>query len=505
MIVKPKGTFIESQQFSFLISGEYGRCYNEPHSLLVSGQNKIYNYQTHAEITNVLPSSGSVEGGTAITINGNYFYDRAQTTVTVGGVPCVIYKITDTAIACITQKAPVTKDTYPGSRGILWEKWTNTNSFDDTDWNTDADDYISEVQLDGSSPKNTGDYFVGRLRGYFVPPRDGEYRFLIRSNDNSQLFFSYSGDTTNMAVIAQCPQQCSEWTKYSEQSSAKLSLQGGSPYYIEARYKEGSGGDYLEIGFEMFDAPVTNAQIKSAHNEKQNIAIESTVNLETQVSTNSQIKSAHNEKQYIAIESTVNLETLSLLAVGTNEVQEVKIAYAGCAGETDEEMGACNVTENFWLTYEGRSTDAIPVSASAEEVEDHLSNLTSIPLMVALEENDVIFTYTVVFETYEDLSLLGADSSDPSLVGTDVVEISSGSHASNTNLSLLGVDSSDPSLVEMDVVEISSGSHASDTSFVLYYGSVEALTPLSTTSSAEEVMNGLLQLKAIYPLWKTCP
>ena len=38
----------ESQQFSFLISGEYGRCYNEPKSLRVSGQNKIYNYQTHA-------------------------------------------------------------------------------------------------------------------------------------------------------------------------------------------------------------------------------------------------------------------------------------------------------------------------------------------------------------------------------------------------------------------------------------------------------------------------
>ena len=31
------------------------------------------------------PSSGSVEGGTALTISGNYFYDQAETTVTVGG------------------------------------------------------------------------------------------------------------------------------------------------------------------------------------------------------------------------------------------------------------------------------------------------------------------------------------------------------------------------------------------------------------------------------------
>ena len=33
----------------------------------------------------------------------------------------------------------------------------------------------------------------------------------------------------------------------------------------------------------MFDAPITNSQIESAYNEKQYIAINSTVNLETQV------------------------------------------------------------------------------------------------------------------------------------------------------------------------------------------------------------------------------
>ena len=44
-----------------------------------------------------------------------------------------------------------------------------------------------------------------------------------------------------------------------------------------------TGGDYLEVGFEMFDAPITNSQIESAHNEKQYIAINSTVNLEMQV------------------------------------------------------------------------------------------------------------------------------------------------------------------------------------------------------------------------------
>ncbi len=42
---------------------------------------------------------------------------------------CDIDNITDTSIMCITQKAPVAKDTYPGSRGILWEKWADTNRY----------------------------------------------------------------------------------------------------------------------------------------------------------------------------------------------------------------------------------------------------------------------------------------------------------------------------------------------------------------------------------------
>ena len=85
-------------------------------------------------------------------------------------------------------------------------------------------------------------------------------------------------------MIAECPQYTTEWMTYPEQRSTKLSLRGGQSYYIEARYHEVTGGDYLEIGFEMFDAPITNSQIESAHNEMQHIVIDSTVNLETQVS-----------------------------------------------------------------------------------------------------------------------------------------------------------------------------------------------------------------------------
>ena len=56
-----------------------------------------------------------------------------------------------------------------------------------------------------------------------------------------------------------------------------------------------------------------------------------------------------------------------------------------------------------------------------------------------------------------------------------------------SDLPLLSAESSNPNLVSAVVMEIASGSEPSNTSFVLHYGNVEALQPLSTASSAEEV------------------
>ena len=47
--------------------------------------------------------------------------------------------------------------------------------------------------------------------------------------------------------------------------------------------------------------------------------------------------------------------------------------------------------------------EPIPIYASAEEVEMLLSNLTSVPLVVAMEIDDeeLVMMYTVIFQTYE--------------------------------------------------------------------------------------------------------
>ena len=55
--------------------------------------------------------------------------------------------------------------------------------------------------MEAASPSDLAENFVGRLRGYFVPPRDAEYRFRVRGDDVTRLFFSDTGDETNMVCI----------------------------------------------------------------------------------------------------------------------------------------------------------------------------------------------------------------------------------------------------------------------------------------------------------------
>lgn len=56
------------------------RSCRELDTLLVSINKQIYQFQTFPEITGVTPSSGSTDGGTDLTIAGNYFTGTMENT-----------------------------------------------------------------------------------------------------------------------------------------------------------------------------------------------------------------------------------------------------------------------------------------------------------------------------------------------------------------------------------------------------------------------------------------
>jgi hypothetical protein len=109
----------------------------------------------------------------------------------------------------------------------------------------------SEEFLDAFDGAEHGDNFGSTVRGYLIPPVTGSYRFWIASDDASQLRLSTSSNPASAVSIA----SVSSWTnRYSwpdsgGQMSGLVTLTGGQPYFMEARHKEGGGGDHVSVAW----------------------------------------------------------------------------------------------------------------------------------------------------------------------------------------------------------------------------------------------------------------
>jgi ELWxxDGT repeat protein len=106
------------------------------------------------------------------------------------------------------------------------------------------------------TPKNIGDNYGSRVRGYVIPPATGNYTFWIASDDRSELWLSTDATPANKRRIASVAgwTNSRQWDKYTGQTSAPVSLVAGRKYYVEALLKEGTGGDHLAVGWQLPDA-----------------------------------------------------------------------------------------------------------------------------------------------------------------------------------------------------------------------------------------------------------
>jgi M6 family metalloprotease-like protein len=102
------------------------------------------------------------------------------------------------------------------------------------------------------SPQNAGDNFGERLRGYITAPTTGDYTFWIAGDDQCELRLSTDAHPGRAVVIAKVSTYSPYrgWTNAAEQKSALIRLNAGTRYYIEARHKEGTGGDHLSVGWQ---------------------------------------------------------------------------------------------------------------------------------------------------------------------------------------------------------------------------------------------------------------
>ena len=168
-----------------------------------------------------------------------------------------------------------TYDDYPDATGAVRRLWIyDPSGFVDTGsgklsvetWNGVSGTHVSAIPVDSppsstseitifETPKNIGDNYGSRVRGYVIPPSTGNYTFWIASDDRSELWLSTDDSPANKVRIAYVAgwTNSQQWDKYTPQKSAPLSLVAGRKYYVEALLKEGTGGDHLAVGWQLPD------------------------------------------------------------------------------------------------------------------------------------------------------------------------------------------------------------------------------------------------------------
>ena len=170
---------------------------------------------------------------------------------------------TDTLL--ITVQNPLT----PKSGGLLREVWTGIGGSYITDLtNTTAykenKPSFKDIMPNFETPANWGDNYGQRLSGFLQVPVDGDYVFLISSDDQSELWLNATGESAAGATkICSAPWATGRynWTANAAQKSASIRLVPGKRYYVMALQKEGGGDDYLAVAYRLASQTDAQAQV----------------------------------------------------------------------------------------------------------------------------------------------------------------------------------------------------------------------------------------------------
>ena len=228
----------------------------------------------------------SIDGGIGV-LTARLSEDRKSVTLTTDQqAPDTLYTITvnnvvdlaNNAIAA-DSKASYRSFTSGPCNGVLFESYLNIGGSTAVSDLTNAPSFPNNpsdvffiARLDSrlAYPDDSHEGYGARMRGVLFPRTSGAHTFFLAADDNAELWLSTDLSPANKVLIARetAWSNTKEWTASAGGSdvnakhSAPINLVGGQPYYIEALYKEGGGGDHCSVAVqEPTDAgPPMNGQ-----------------------------------------------------------------------------------------------------------------------------------------------------------------------------------------------------------------------------------------------------
>jgi hypothetical protein len=180
---------------------------------------------------------------------------------------------------------PIWSNSLPATLTVpatVWEPgyvkvdfWSNKTRDEVESGAAGTPDYSTAVAQFGVSP-NAGDYYSRRFSGFFVPPATGNYVLFVNADDDADLFLNPLGlSPDGKKLVAQETTYGTgslNWTTdngnlnqrrsdtFTDPTSGLqpwawpgIALTGGQKYYLEGVHHEGSGGDYFESTYTLYD------------------------------------------------------------------------------------------------------------------------------------------------------------------------------------------------------------------------------------------------------------
>ncbi|CAM4971603.1 unnamed protein product [Rotaria socialis] len=350
---------------TMIVNNQYGRSSTAVNLYQMSATGQLYNFRSHALISNVSPDSGSTQGGTILTISGQYFSNssRYPVDVNVGGEPCTILSSNLTTIRCQISMEPMDNRTYyHGGRGL---HIYNENRFIDLSTLGNATPpmpsvnatktWTEEASIANQFSSTSTVWLIGLLR----PPITATFTFRLQTYSNAILYLSADENLDNAIQIAN--------SISSNLESVPQILYNNTNYFMLCISSTYRNYVQLSISASMLEVASTAGDTVSSSNTIQQIQIgNSTV-------------SEHQQIVY----------TTNSINSGISEVQTIPV-----------------ITQSFQIGFEGVYTAMIEGASYASTVEDALNDLPNIyPLAVSVQL--VHITYEVTFPIeMGDVSLL---------------------------------------------------------------------------------------------------
>jgi len=194
---------------SILVTNEFGRSQASSNLFFVSPNQKLYNFQTYAQVDSVWPHSGSQAGGTRLTIIGKYLYtdNSVPAMIDIAGQPCKIVEfdmsdLNATRIVCETPAEVTAPTDNYGNRGITLLKDSVATTAQNLATAVPSNNAVSMV-LDKASFVDSGSTDITVwFKGFIYPRVNSTYEFSVVTNGVAKLFISTDATSANRQSVA---------------------------------------------------------------------------------------------------------------------------------------------------------------------------------------------------------------------------------------------------------------------------------------------------------------